>query len=384
MSENKTASGCHTLRDTAGPRRGIGFLIFRYLLENTGTDCGVSAKDVGSAFREPWRYGIDWLKPRKLTEKTALAHLRILRSLGNSLPFGVTVRQFGDLEKELRPQGVKDAQWFAQMPLTAGDMRFLADALSATRVNPEDLEEVRANLALMANTDPKRFSRGYVNHIEDRLLPGVRRTVEILEQAIAEHKTVSFDYSHFNVRGGYDWDNVQSYTNMYPHGLIFKKGIYYFLTNSRPRATEKNILSLVVERISNIRIGEAPEEEISGSGSGFDFMKYSLERPYMHSGEAKDVEFITEGHLDSVFSTFPNARAVRIPKKEKDIYLVRVRAELTAMTWWILQYSDSMAVRKPPELVRKVKTVIDTAARRYAKISGENSEVARKAGPPRG
>lgn len=254
MTATKTSSKLRTTRDTTGPRRDISFLILRYLLENTTLEHGVSAATIESAFHEPKKYDIDWLKPQKLTEKTALAHLRVLRNLGSSLPFGVTVKQFGDLEKALRPEGVKDTEWFAQRPLNTGDIRLLADALLATRLDPEDLKELRTNLALMANVSPERLSQGYVNHIEDHLLPGVRRTVEILEQAIAEHKTVNFDYSHFTIKGGYDWDNAKPYRNMYPHGLIFKKGVYYFLTSNEPGINEENVLNLVIERLSLIHI----------------------------------------------------------------------------------------------------------------------------------
>lgn len=370
MTPTKISSKLRTTSDTTGSRRDISFLIFRYLLENTTLDCGVSAATIESAFHEPKKYGIGWLKPQKLTEKTALAHLRALRNLGSSLPFGVTVKQFGDLEKALRPEGVKDTEWFAQRPLNGGDIRILADALLSTRLDPEDLNELRTNLALIANVKPERLSQGYVNHIEDHLLPGVRRTVEILEQAITEHKTVNFDYSHFTIKGGYDWDNAKPYQNMYPHGLIFKKGIYYFLTSSEPDTTEKNVLNLVIERISNISINEPPKGAVPWDGSDFDFMKYSLERPYMYSGEAKDVELIMKGHLDSVFSTFPNAKVEPI-RNQKDTYLVRVRAELTAMKWWILQYSDSIVARKPLELAQKIKTTIDTAAGKYAKLPNE-------------
>lgn len=368
MTATKTSSKLRTARDTTGPRRDISFLIFRYLLEKTTLEHGVSAATIESAFHEPERYCIDyWLKPQKLTEKTALAHLRALRNLGSSLPFGVTVKQFGDLEEDLRPEGVKDTEWFAQRPLNTGDMRLLADALLATRLNPEDLKELRTNLALIANVDPERLSQGYVNDIEDHLLPGVRGTVEILEQAIAEHKTVNFDYSHFTSKGGYDWDHAQPYRNMYPHGLIFKKGVYYFLTSNRPGVTEENVLNLVIERISNISINEPAEGAIRWDGSDFNFMEYASERPYMYSGEAKDVELIVKkGHLDSVFSTFPNAEVV--PTGEKDNYLVQVHAELNAMKWWILQYSDSIVARKPLKLAQMIKTTIDAAAKRYADL----------------
>lgn len=375
MTATKTSSKLRTARDTTGPRRDISFLIFRYLLEKTTLEHGVSAATIESAFHEPKRYGIDWLKPQKLTEKTALAHLRALRNLGSSLPFGVTVKQFGDLENELRPEGVKDTEWFAQRPLKTGDMRLLADALLATRLDPEDLKELRTNLALMANVSPERLSQGYVNHIEDHLLPGVRGTVEILEQAIAEHKTVNFDYSHFTIEGGYDWDNAKPYRNMYPHGLIFKKGVYYFLTSNEPGINEENVLNLVIERISNISINEPAEGAVPWAGSDFDFMNYSIERPYMYSGEAKDVKLIMKGHLDSVFSTFPNAEVK--PMKRKDTYLVQVSAELTAMKWWILQYSDSIMAIKPPDLIREINATIDAAAKRYAILLDKESEAAK-------
>ena len=50
------------------------------------------------------------------------------------------------------------------------------------------------------------------------------------------------------------------------------------------------MLNLVVERISNVRVNEPTEDEIPWMGSNFDFMKYSLERPYMYGGKAEDIE----------------------------------------------------------------------------------------------
>lgn len=354
-------------------RRGLIFEVLKYLLQNTSPENGKSVKDLSTALG--------------VSEKPIRAHLEELRKMENILGLGISVNQIKDMPEP--PRGEKNTNWYASSVIGKSGFRLIRDSLALFRVDPDDIREIIDCIAALAGIAPQDYPR-FDCYLDSDNEPSIMLTVSTLEQAISDRQKISFAYTSYNIYGGLDVRKKESY-EYYPYFLGLKNGFYYLLCGKDPAPAEENITFFLVDRIKNVEIIKPEEEEIlaapqsdsavsqpdnaaekSTADYSFNFIKYLGERPYPYSGEAHTVTYRVTGSLDSTYAWFPSPG---VKQEEPGIYRVTVRAESHAMTWWALQYLDSVEVLEPEELRQQIHGMLVASADKYASVETAPSHI---------
>ena len=88
------------------------------------------------------------------------------------------------------------------------------------------------------------------------------------------------------------------------------------------------------------------------------------DRLYMSEGNTRLIEIETDfAHINDIIDWFGNN--VKIRQTDEKIYSATVQATKQAMVYWALQYSDSVTVKGPDDVVDEIRAAIKRAAEKY-------------------
>jgi len=195
-------------------------------------------------------------------------------------------------------------------------------------------------------------------------------SVELLSDAISQHKKISFVYNDY----GKDYELHPKREEPYivnPYQLAVNNGRYYLIGNydkydnlSHYRIDRMTEVKVVDETVKSVR-------EVVGCKEGLNFPQHMAEHVYMFSGNSVRVKLWAEKHLmNDLVDWF--GKEFSILEETEAEYLISVKCNERAMYYWALQYGPYVKVIEPVTLNNKIGTAIKDMYTKY--LEGDKAD----------
>lgn len=187
-------------------------------------------------------------------------------------------------------------------------------------------------------------------------------TVELVDEAIAAGRRISFAYSKYGVdkRLHKSSDHTVS-----PYQMILQNQHYYLMAYSD---TYSRMTFFRMDKISGVRIESAPVvplRSLAGYESGINYRYITSGLPYMYGDPPVLVTFACSSTIvDQVVDWFGFDTIIR---KTADPATVEVSVQVSpmAMECWALQYARHVRILTPTALRDRVRDALSTALAAY-------------------
>lgn len=166
--------------------------------------------------------------------------------------------------------------------------------------------------------------------------------VEVLEEAIAAGRQVSFQYMEYRMDKKLHPRRARPY-QVHPYGLCFSNGNYYLICRYPGYETLSHYR---VDRIQNPVLAEEPADPLP---TGLDLSRYVRERVYQISGESIQAVLRCESSLLSdVLDRF--GLDTMLYDNGDGTFDAAVTAEPEGLKFWAMQYLERCEIRQPQRL----------------------------------
>lgn len=268
--------------------------------------------------------------------------------------------------------------WYIQRLFDESELRLLMDGLFYSRYVPSGAgKEIIRKLQSLAS---EHFKSGVasMSGIQESSLtnPQLFYTIEVLDEAIAGHRQVAFEYNRVNMdkslepRRDKRGKSIRYVFN--PYRTVVANGRHYLIGNHDHHG---NVAHLRVDRITQIELMATrakPMREVEGLEHGLSLPAHMAEHIYMFPGPSAKVVFSTPcDMMDSVADWF--GTGVKVRETGGGQMAVTVTVNRTAMRYWALQYARYVTVLSPGDLVEEVRGDLREAVGRYS-VSRQSGE----------
>ncbi len=185
--------------------------------------------------------------------------------------------------------------------------------------------------------------------------------IEIVDEAIEQHKQIEFDYNKYGV------DKKLHKTSRHfvsPYQLVLQNQRYYLMGRNE-RWGDMTFYRL--DYITNMCISEKTAtsiRSISGYENGIDYKQISCAMPYMYTDKPEIIEFVANIEIvDQIIDWF--GKEITIEKYDDKKVKVRVKTSPSAMEHWILQYISNVEVLSPESFRVRIKECLQEALKNY-------------------
>ena len=191
-------------------------------------------------------------------------------------------------------------------------------------------------------------------------------TVEVLNQAILEHKKVKFNYNSYKCDKKLHKVSSEKYT-VVPRRIIISNGWPYLICN-------KQLLSLRVDYITDIEIVDSKRDKIDESVD-FNINSYISEHMYVCGGTSELIKFRANKLLiNDIVDEFENCKFIC---EGRDYLEVEVRVNTSAMLAWALKHGSNVEILSPSTLRQKISSIAQSVVDKYKRIDTTNSNLVR-------
>lgn len=241
----------------------------------------------------------------------------------------------------------KGWRWAEESAFEPSEVRMLIDTVIASPVIPESQATTLICKLLPLTTEkiaiPNTERVGYkAARNSDFFL-----NVELLNEAIQQHKSVEFSLGAFDRNGRLrkpKSDRKAEPHKVVPLQLLISKGHYYLLAHY---LDSDKVYKFRVDLMLEVRIGE--ESSKGAAESRINIVKFREQHSYMMSGKVLKVTLrIDKSRLHTLYDQF--GTNVRFLSEREDTVDVELRSALYSVLFWALQYYRSVEVLSPPEL----------------------------------
>lgn len=260
--------------------------------------------------------------------------------------------------------------WYLDKDFSDGELRFLIDSLLFSKHIPYNhCKELIGKLEKLSSCYFHSRAK-YIRTIPNNNLENKQLfyTIEVLDQAIAKGRQVSFQYNEFGTdKKMHPRKNGEGKVREYvvnPYQMAAVNGYYYLICNYDKY---DNISNYRLDRITEIRmlnIPVKPVKKVKGLENGLDLPKHMAEHIYMFSGESAPVRFKAKKYLISeIIDWF--GTDVQFLMETKEEVIARVVVNLEAMRKWALQYGVHVKVISPQKLVDMIREDAEIVRKKY-------------------
>ncbi|MBQ1941022.1 MAG: WYL domain-containing protein [Selenomonadaceae bacterium] len=243
---------------------------------------------------------------------------------------------------------------------TNSEVRLLIDSvLFAKNIGANQAQNIIKKLKKLGNVSFKYHTEyidsiGELSHSDNTEIMASR---EILHQAIAQGKKISFYYNSYGtdmrLHPRKDKKKKDRVYVLNPYGMVASND-HFYLIGSYDAYNE--ISHWRLDKMTNVQILEEDRKDISeieGMSNGFSLPRHMAEHIYMFSGKSTRVKFRTTVYmLDQLVDWF--GKKFTITKIDGDNIEVNVGCNEMAMQYWALQYGRDVEILEPESLREKV------------------------------
>ena len=263
----------------------------------------------------------------------------------------------------------KSGVYLAEKKFEVGELRLLVDSVLSNRnVCKAHTKQLIEKLVKEGGKYFKNYARHVVNLDDYFKVDGQELflSVELLSEAIASKKKVSFVYQDYGVDKKLHPRREKPYFAS-PFQLFLKNGGYYLACAFEGH---DDLAFVRTDRMTKIAIEKERARELStvkGCENGLHLGKLMNRLPNLYCDEPQRIVFETrnysENMLDYVFDMFGRETEVEeLPSGELRFSLV---ASPRAMRFWLLSYGKYVKVLSPQSLVDKIKDDIEEMRKNY-------------------
>lgn len=295
----------------------------------------------------------------------------VKRNLMNLIDFGYHI-EYSEITRTNKA-GEEESlytDWYLDKDFSDGELRFLIDSLLFSKHIPyNQCKELIGKLEKLSSCYFHSRTK-YIRTISNNNLENkqIFYTIEVLDQAIAKGRQVSFQYNEFGTdKKMHPRKNGEGKVREYvvnPYQMAAVNGYYYLICNYDKY---DNISNYRLDRITEIRmlnIPVKPMKKVKGLENGLDLPKHMAEHIYMFSGESVPVRFKAKKYLISEIIDWFGSD-VQFLMETKEEVTARVVVNLEAMRKWALQYGVHVKVISPQKLVDMIREDAEIVRKKY-------------------
>ena len=346
---------------SAKPKKLLIMNILDILRRYTDAEHRLSQKDIVEILKTEY----DMVADRKSIKR----NIQSLIEFGYDINFSEALRMIPNKDGELEESYIL-SDFYLERDFSDSELRLLIDGLLFSKHIPySQCKELVGKLEGLSNRYFKSRVR-YIKTLPDNS-PNNRQlfyTIEILDEAIAKGKQVSFNYNHFEVDKKMhpamnDDGSVKEYI-INPYQIAATNGRYYLICNYDKY---DNVSNYRLDRIANIKLLDTPvkpQNKVKGLENGFNLPKHMAEHLYMFSGESIPVTFTAQKYLlNDLFDRF-GKDLIFTDENETEV-TVRVNVNEQAMCRWAMQYALHIKILSPASLAEQMKADLTAALNNY-------------------
>ncbi len=186
-------------------------------------------------------------------------------------------------------------------------------------------------------------------------------TIEILSEALAKRKKVSFTYNDYHTDKKLHPRRSEKYI-VNPYQIVATNGKYYLIGNYDDH---DNISHYRIDRITDIALLDErakAHKYVQGMKNGLNLPKHMAEHIYMFNGNSVKVKMrVNKKIINDIIDWF--GPKVHFSNEDDTHCDVTFRANENAVFYWAMQYGEHIRVEEPAFLQQRIKnTAIQIAA----------------------
>lgn len=252
----------------------------------------------------------------------------------------------------------KSGYFLASRNFQLPEIRLIIDAVqSADFITPKKTEELISKIGTLVSEDQFEMLKSQLS-ISNRvktLNEEIFYTIDVLNRAIEEKKQVSFSYIRHKIEAGKKIVMASRDFIVNPYALVWSNDHYYLICNN-PKYD--NLMHTRLDRIRKVKIVDIPArsfEEVSEYKGEFDVADYSNKMFNMFSGKICEIEIVCKNEmLEDIVDRFGENATIR--NEDSNRFYLRAEVALSdGLVSWLMQYRNSVYVRKPEELREHLK-----------------------------
>lgn len=276
------------------------------------------------------------------------------------------LEDFGmDIVKTMSP---KKGYFLASRVFEPVEIRLLSDAVQAadfiTKKKTQDMLKKIEGLTSIhqANVLKKQV---YIDRRIKSRNESVFYNIDRLDEAIREHKKVSFVYTKRKLDEKFAARKERKIFRVSPYGLIWTNDHYYLVCNNEKY---DNLMNVRIDRISKVELLEETARDVSEVSAyklRFDPADYAQKTFNMFSGEPEMIELKCDNSLlENMFDRFGEQADTRVA--DEGSFYLRTEASVNhGLVGWILQFGSAITVSKPESLREMVAATAAQIAEQY-------------------
>ena len=337
-------------------RKKLSFAILDILRQYTDENHKLSQNDIIELLEKDY--------DMKADRKSVKRNITTLLEMGYPIEFKETLRMYPNKDGEMEESYIL-SDFYLEREFTDSELRLLIDSLLFSKHIPySQCKELVGKLEGLSN----RYFKSRVRFISTlpENAPKNRElfyTIEIIDEAIAEGKQVTFTYNEYGTDKKLHPKRDREFI-VNPYQMAATNGRYYLIGNYDKY---NNIANYRLDRITGIRLLDTPVKpvrEVDGMKNGFYLPKHMAEHLYMFAGESVPVTFrMSKVILNDVIDWFGSD--IAFSEETEDEVTARVTVNWSAMRYWAQQFCRHIKILSPSDLAETLKEDFQIAIEKY-------------------
>lgn len=258
----------------------------------------------------------------------------------------------------IKVKSPKTGYFLASRNFQLPEVKLILDAVqSADFITPKKTQELIEKIGTLVSSQQFEMLKSQLS-VSNRVKTfneEIFYTIDVLNRAIEEKKQVSFSYNRHKIEAGKKIVMASRDFVVNPYALVWSNDHYYLICNN-PKYD--NLMHTRLDRMKKVKILEndvRPFEEVSEYKGEFDVADYSNKMFNMFSGRLCDVEIVCKNELlEDIVDRFGENATIR--NEDSTRFYLRAQVALSeGFVSWLMQYRNSVYVRKPEELREHLK-----------------------------
>ena len=338
-------------------RKKLSFAILDILRQYTDENHKLSQNDIVELLEKDY--------DMKADRKSVKRNITALLEMGYPIEFTETLRMYPNKEGEMEESYIL-SDFYLEREFTDSELRLLIDSLLFSKHIPySQCKELVDTLEGLSN----RYFKSRVRFISTLPETAPKNgqlfyTIEIIDEAIAKGKQVSFTYNEYGTDKKLHPKRDREYV-VNPYQMAATNGRYYLIGNYDKY---DNIANYRLDRITDIRLLDTPAKpvrQVEGMKNGLYLPKHMAEHLYMFSGESVPVTFrMSKVILNDVIDWFGSD--VAFFDETEDRVTARVMVNWSAMRYWAQQFCRHVTILAPTDLAQAVQEDLQIALKTYS------------------
>ena len=343
------------------PKKLLIMNILDILRRYTDEEHRLSQKDIVEILRDEY----DMIADRKSIKRNIMN----LIEFGYEINYSEALRMVPNKKGELEESYIL-SDFYLERDFSDSELRLLIDGLLFSKHIP--YSQCKALIEKLEGLSNQYFKSRvkYIKTLPEKNINNRQLfyTIEILDEAMAKGRQVSFNYSHYeNDKKLHLTKNSDGSVREFiinPYQIAATNGRYYLICNND---MFNDVANYRLDRITNIKLLDAPakpQRKVLGLENGLDLRKHMAEHLYMFAGGSTRVVFQAENYLlDDIIDWFGNE--IDITSQSDDKVTVTAMVNEQAMRRWALQYALHIKVLSPASLAEQIKEDLSLALGKY-------------------